>query len=179
MKLFKDALVEALTTIIPTASAVAKTHGISQSQMSAFTSGGAVPKDDNIKKLCAAFSPDVSAKLAKAWVQERLGPDLADSILAVSREGGSKLELMFSALPGITQAAFLTLMEESRVSVDLRGSLEQLASYIRPDVIETPPATPRFSLTTIIGPEPTAEQHAATRLNEEKAQRPSLRKRRA
>lgn len=132
MNLFKEALVAALKTVPGTASAIAKAHGIPQSQMSAFTSGNGLPKGETLVLLCEAFQPAEAADLAQAWVRERLGTKLADSILSKEPLDGTELESLSNALPASTLAAFVTLMRTARDDTDFRTTIESLAAFMTP-----------------------------------------------
>jgi len=132
MSLFKHALADALTASEMNATDLGSKSGIHRSRISEFLAGKSLPKGDSIKLICAAFSPAIAGELGKAWVRQRLGDDLANSILAADLKPGSDLERVFGALPSVTQRAFMLLMKEARTEEDLRHSLESLASFITP-----------------------------------------------
>lgn len=133
MPVFKEALNHAINSTGKNASSLAPVVGVSRTRLSEFINGTAVPKDDNIVKLCAAFPPDHAAKLAQAWVRERLGDGIADSILATDNVSKSPLATVYSSLPTETQNSFLVLMQVCRTNTDLRNSLQSLASFMIPE----------------------------------------------
>lgn len=131
MSLFKDALLAAVGST--SAVVLSERTGISRSRLSEFLNGKSLPKDDSLKELCEAFSPNIQASLASAWIRERLGREIADMILASETLSGTPLEKVYTALPTPTQKAFYDLMTAARDDSDLRASLESLAAYSRPD----------------------------------------------
>ena len=141
-QLFSAALTEALQDHSMTNSALADKANVNRSRLSEFTQGASLPKDDTIVAICAVFRAASAQRLAKAWVQERLGPELSAAILASDSIKGTRLEQVFSALPTTTQKSFLALMDEARVDEDLRGVAERLASYVSGPEVKTISYTP-------------------------------------
>lgn len=133
MSLFKDTLLASLESTNLTSAALADRIGVARSRISEFTRGISLPKDDTLVLICKAFSTKISASLASAWIRERLGPELADSILASDTLKGTTFEKVYTSLPTGTQRAFFDLMSIAREDADLRSSLESLAAYARPD----------------------------------------------
>lgn len=138
MGLFNNIFAAALSDANLTASSLATKVGIHRSRISDFATGDSLPKDDTLVAICKAFSPATAARLASAWIRERLGPTLADAILASDSLSGSTFEKVYFSLPVTTQRAFFDLMVVARDDADLRSSLESLAAYARPDEAQTP-----------------------------------------
>jgi transcriptional regulator with XRE-family HTH domain len=132
MKLFKQALNNALAAAGKTAATLADDIGTARSRISEFSLGRSLPKDETLVAICSQFPAAVAVNLAQAWVRERLGADLADEILCHGELSGTNLERLYSALPPATRHAFEVLLQTSAEDEDLRVSLERLAEFIAP-----------------------------------------------
>ena len=131
-----------------TALALASKADVNRSRLSEFLreKDPTLPKDENLVAICKALPADHAARVAQAWVRERLGSTLSDAILAIGPTGGSGIDQLFSSLPTDAANAFRLLMEISREDADLRQSVVSLAAFAAPD-------EPQFQLTEIIGPD--------------------------
>lgn len=149
--LFEAALTEALDKSGLTASALAEKIKIHRSRISDFADGGSLPKDDTLVAICKALPADHAARVAQAWVRERLGSTLSDAILAIGPAGGSGIDQLFASLPTDVADAFRLLMVISREDSDLSQSVVSLAAFAKPD-------DSTFQITQIIGPDTPAPQ---------------------
>lgn len=159
--LFEAALSEALGQSGLTASALAEKIAIHRSRISDFADGGSLPKDETLVAICKALPPVNATKVAQAWVRERLGSALSDTILSSGMESGagSDIEKLYSSLPTAAAAAFRLLMELSREDPDLRQSIISLAAFAEPDA--------PFQVTQLLGPDtPTPQSPSAQEISE-------------
>lgn len=163
MHLFRAALTEALDKTGLTAIALAAKADVTRSRISEFLreKDPTLPKDETLVALCNALPAEYSARIAQAWVRERLGSTLSDAILASASTAatGSDIEKIYSSLPTNAANAFRLLMELSREDSDLRQSIISLAAFAEP---ETP-----FQITQIIGPDtPTPQSSTSQEISE-------------
>lgn len=148
MSLFRAALTDALDKTGMTAIALASKAEVNRSRLSEFLrdKDPTLPKDENLVAICKALPADHAARVAQAWVRERLGSTLSDAILSIGPSGGSGIDQLFSSLPTDAANAFRLLMEISREDPDLRQSVVSLAAFAKPD-------DSSFQITHIIGPD--------------------------